>query len=92
MIKRGNNWKWAMMFVLTLFFTLPTIAEEKEKALAFPGAEGFGRYVSGGRSGKVYYVTNLNDSGSGSLRWALSQKGAKIIMFNVSGTINIKSS
>lgn len=81
-----------MMFVLTLFFTLPTIAEEKEKALAFPGAEGFGRYVSGGRGGKVYYVTNLNDSGSGSLRWALSQKGAKIIMFNVSGTIHLKSS
>ncbi|MEG1587224.1 MAG: pectate lyase, partial [Bacteroidales bacterium] len=66
-------------------------AQEKSEPLAFPGAEGFGKYTSGGRGGNVFYVTNLENDGAGSLRWAVRKKGPKTILFNVSGTIHLKS-
>lgn len=72
----------------TVADTLPV----QETALAFPGAEGFGREATGGRGGKVYYVTNLNDAGSGSLRDALSKSGPRYILFKVSGNIVLQSS
>ena len=61
------------------------------KLLAFPGAEGGGAYSFGGRGGKVYVVTSLADSGPGTLREACEQGGARIVVFNVSGIIQLKT-
>jgi hypothetical protein len=83
--------KVIILIMLMMFQPLKPVDANGQNIPAFPGALGGGMYTSGGRNGKVIKVSNLNDSGPGSFREALNTKGPRTVVFDVSGTIEIKS-
>lgn len=86
---RANNGNWIKWDNIPVSrssgFTAPA-----GKLPLIPGAVGFGMYGRAGRGGKILKVTNLNDSGIGSLRWALEQEGPRVVIFEVSGRIRLQ--
>lgn len=81
-------------FLLLLLFVAGAVAGHAATELAFPGAEGFGANVRGGRGGRELLVTRLDDDvaspAPGTLRWAVNQPGPRIVRFRVAGTIVLK--
>ena len=85
-----NLTRLTSLLAILLIAVIPAMGQS-EKVPAFPGAEGHGRYVTGGRGGKIIHVTNLDDSGDGSFRAAVKGNSKKIVVFDVAGVIALKS-
>ncbi len=72
--------------------TVPAVPPVSQSRFSFPGAEGFGRFATGGRGGRILYVTSLADRGFGTLRWALEeQTGPRFVLFAVSGILRART-
>lgn len=101
-----SRWYWAVLFVFGIMACTDSVDTNEnpkepegtgdvqdEKIPAFPGAEGHGRYTTGGRDGDVYIVTSLEDKQqNGTLRYGIEKlSGKRTIVFQVSGTIHLNS-
>jgi len=78
--------RYFLIILLMIFSILPTNA----RVPAFPGAEGGGKFTTGGRGGKILFVDNLNDKGNGSFRKAIEAEGSRTIIFRISGNIELQ--
>ena len=91
MLPKNNTILFFLLFSTYWLSGQEFSAKNVATPLAFPGAEGYGKYASGGRGGVVFLVENLNDEGPGSFRRAAEAKGKRTILFTVSGTIHLRS-